>query len=63
MASATNIGRATTAARGAGRTMKQAGDIGRAKENVAAIDQQVAALEGELQAGNPAHALRILGRV
>jgi hypothetical protein len=30
--------------------MKQAGDIGRAKENVAAIDQQVAALEGELQA-------------
>jgi hypothetical protein len=50
MASATNIGRATTAARGAGRTMKQAGDIGRAKENVAAIDQQIAALEGELQA-------------
>jgi hypothetical protein len=50
VASATNIGRATTAARGAGRTMKQAGDIGRAKENVAAIDQQIAALEGELQA-------------
>ncbi|MEP6767639.1 MAG: ATP-binding protein [Acidobacteriota bacterium] len=48
--SATNIGRATTAARGAGRTMKQAGDIGRAKENVAAIDAQIAELESELQA-------------
>ncbi|MEO8191105.1 MAG: DUF87 domain-containing protein [Acidobacteriota bacterium] len=48
--SATNIGRATTAARGAGRTMKQAGDIGRAKENVAAIDAQIAEIESELQA-------------
>ncbi len=48
--SATNIGRATTAARGAGRTMKQAGDVGRAKDNVAAIDAQIAALESELQA-------------
>ena len=48
--SATNIGRATTAARGAGRTIKQAGDVGRAKENVAAIDQQIAELEAELKA-------------
>jgi hypothetical protein len=48
--SATNIGRATTAARGAGRTVQQAGDIARAKEDVAAIDAQIAALEGELQA-------------
>ncbi len=48
--SATNIGRATTAARGAGRTMKQAGDIGRAKDNVAAIDAQIAELASELQA-------------
>ena len=47
--SATSIGRATTAARGAGRTMKQAGDVGRAKENVAAIEQQIAELEGELK--------------
>ncbi|MDQ2869850.1 MAG: ATP-binding protein [Acidobacteriota bacterium] len=47
--SATNIGRATTAARGAGRTMKQAGDIGRAKENVSAIEAEMAQLEGELQ--------------
>ena len=30
--------------------MKQAGDIGRAKENVAAIDAQITALESELQA-------------
>ncbi|HEY6051618.1 MAG TPA: ATP-binding protein, partial [Thermoanaerobaculia bacterium] len=48
--SATNIGRATTAARGAGRTVQQAGDIARAKENVAAIDEQIAALNAELQA-------------
>jgi hypothetical protein len=30
--------------------MKQAGDVGRAKENVAAIDRQIADLESELQA-------------
>ncbi|HYK42453.1 MAG TPA: ATP-binding protein [Thermoanaerobaculia bacterium] len=48
--SATNIGRATTAARGAGRTVQQAGDIARAKEDVAAVDAQIAALEAELQA-------------
>ncbi len=48
--SATNIGRATTAARGAGRTMQQANDVTRAKENVAAIDQQIAELNDELKA-------------
>jgi hypothetical protein len=48
--SATNIGRATTAARGAGRTVQQAGDVTRAKENVAALDAQIAALNAELQA-------------
>ncbi|MEO8430229.1 MAG: ATP-binding protein [Acidobacteriota bacterium] len=47
--SATNIGRATTAARGAGRTMKQAGDVGRAKANVAAFQQQIAELESQLK--------------
>jgi len=47
--SATNIGRATTAARGAGRTVQQAGDVTRAKENVASLDAQIAALESELQ--------------
>jgi hypothetical protein len=48
--SASTIGRATTAARGAGRTMKQAGDVQRAQESAAAIRQQIAALEGELEA-------------
>jgi hypothetical protein len=47
--SATTIGRATTAARGAGRTMKQAGDVERAEETAAAIDQQIADLNAELQ--------------
>jgi hypothetical protein len=47
--SATTIGRATTAARGAGRTMKQTGDVGRAQESVGAIDQQIEDLDAELQ--------------
>ena len=47
--SATTIGKATTAARGAGRTMKQAGDVGRAEDTVGAIDQQIQDLDGELQ--------------
>ena len=47
--SATTIGNATTAARGAGRTMKQAGDVGRAEETVGAIDQQIQDLDAELQ--------------
>ncbi len=48
--SATTIGKATTAARSAGRTMKQAGDVQRAEETEDAVRQQIAALEGELQA-------------
>jgi hypothetical protein len=47
--SATTIGKATTAARGAGRTMKQAGDVGRAQESVGAIDQKIQDLDAELQ--------------
>ena len=47
--SATTIGKATTAARGAGRTMKQAGDVGRAEDTVGAIDQQIQDLDAELQ--------------
>jgi hypothetical protein len=43
------IGRATTAARGMGRSMKEAEDVGRAKENVAAIEEQQRALDEELQ--------------
>jgi hypothetical protein len=48
--SATTIGKATTAARSAGRTMKQAGDVQRAEETEGAIQQQIQALEDELQA-------------
>ena len=48
--SSTTIGKATTAARSAGRTMKQAGDVQRAEETEGAIRQQIQELEGELQA-------------
>ena len=48
--SSATIGRATTAARSAGRTMKQAGDVQRAEETAGAIQQQIQALEDELQA-------------
>ena len=48
--SSATIGRASTAARSAGRTMKQAGDVQRAEETQGAIQQQIQALEDELQA-------------
>ena len=44
-----NIGRATTAARGAGRVLKEREDVARAQETVAAVQQARAALEAELQ--------------
>ena len=47
--SVTNIGRATTAARGAGRVLKEREDVTRAQETVAAVQQALAALEAELQ--------------
>ncbi len=47
--SAGNIGRATTAARGAGRVLKEREDVARAQETVAAVQQARAALEAELQ--------------
>jgi hypothetical protein len=46
--SGTNIGRATTAARSAGRVMKEKEDVARAKETVAAVETQIAALEAKL---------------
>jgi hypothetical protein len=46
--SATTLGRATTAARGAGRTMKEAQDVSRAKETKESLEQQYADLEAEL---------------
>ena len=44
------LGRATTAARGAGRAAQQHQDVARAQENVEAVSQQLADLEAELQA-------------
>jgi hypothetical protein len=44
------IGRATTAARGAGRVLKETQDIGRAKETVAAVDQAIADLDAQFKA-------------
>jgi hypothetical protein len=44
------VGRAGTAARGAGRVMKESQDVGRAQENVTALRQQLAELEQELAA-------------
>jgi len=47
--SATNIGRATTAIRSAGRVMKESQDVGLAEENVAALQQQLADLEAQFK--------------
>jgi len=47
--SAATIGRATTAARGVSRSMKEQQDIGRAQESVEALQAQLAELEAELQ--------------
>ncbi len=48
-ASMSTLGRATTAARGASRAMKEADDVGRAEENVAAITQRLADLDTEFK--------------
>ena len=42
------IGRATTAARGAGRILKEGQDVGRAQENRQALQQQLSELEAEV---------------
>jgi hypothetical protein len=47
--SVTNLGKATTAARGAGRAMKEASDVARAREDVAALQGQLADLEAKFQ--------------
>jgi hypothetical protein len=44
------VGRATTAARGAGRVLKERQDVGRARESVAAVDQAIADLDAQFQA-------------
>ncbi|HTI53216.1 MAG TPA: ATP-binding protein [Verrucomicrobiae bacterium] len=48
--SVSTIGRATTAARGAGRVLKETQDVGRAKETVAAVDEAIATLDAEFKA-------------
>jgi hypothetical protein len=53
----TTLGRATTAARGAGRILKEGQDVERAEENVQALERQLAELEG--QVARETEALRI----
>jgi hypothetical protein len=52
--SASNIGRATTAIRSAGRVMKESQDVGAAEENVAALRQQMADLEAQFKSESDA---------
>jgi hypothetical protein len=54
--SASNIGRATTAIRGAGRVIKESKDVGQAEENVSALQQQLADLESQFKAETDAQA-------
>ncbi|MDO9118974.1 MAG: ATP-binding protein [Nitrospira sp.] len=54
--SATNIGRATTAIKSAGRVMKESQDVGHAEENVAVLQQQLADLEAQFKTESDAWA-------
>ena len=47
--SLSTLGRATTAVRGVGRSMKESEDVSRAQDNVAAIDQQLVALDQQFK--------------
>jgi len=47
--SLSTLGRATTAVRGVGKSMKESEDVGRAEENVSAIDQQLVELDEEFK--------------
>ena len=49
MTSVGSLGRATTAMRGAGRTMREHGEIGQAQESAEAVRGQIADLETELK--------------
>jgi hypothetical protein len=48
--STSTLGRATTAMRGAGRVLREREDVGRAQENLAALQQQLAELEAQFEA-------------
>jgi uncharacterized protein DUF87 len=52
--SATNIGRATSAIRGAGRVLKESQDVSLAEENVAALQRQLADLEAQFKSESEA---------
>ncbi len=52
--SATNIGRATTAIKSAGRVMKESQEVGHAEENVAVLQQQLADLEAQFKSESDA---------
>jgi len=52
--SAANVGRATTAIRGAGRVLKESQDVSFAEENVAVLQQQLAELEAQFKAESDA---------
>jgi hypothetical protein len=47
--SLSTLGRATTAVRGVGRSMKESEDVSRAQDSVAAIDQQLVALDQQFK--------------
>jgi hypothetical protein len=49
LASATTVGRATTAARGVGRAARERGDISRAEEKMESLQEKLDALEAEFQ--------------
>ncbi len=57
--SVATLGRATTAARGVGRSIKEQQDVGRASESVEALQEQLAALEAELQSETQALEARV----
>jgi hypothetical protein len=56
--SAGTLGRATTAARGVGRTMKESGDIARANESLEAVQAQAKELQDQVQQETQAIAAR-----
>jgi hypothetical protein len=49
VASMANVGRATTAARGVSRSMKESSDVARAGETVEAINQQITEMNSEVE--------------
>ena len=57
--SKTALRKATSAARGAGRSMEQQGDVGRAEDTVEALEEQLKDLEAEFEAEKEELAARI----